>query len=200
MTTLPGFTSPAGFGAAAAPSPPAGYKIPGLPIEPQAHSNWCWAAVARAIAKVRRNLDTDQCDIVSGRQGRNSCPPAPPIDEMDVISDVLPAMFGIEADYHGRDFLDQPLAAYQQIRQSILGDRPVAISINWSGGWSAHYVCAYGVNTVNGTPGLWIYDPSRAWISVGNKRFVTLAGMDNYAEDPDAQGQYGRWIEATIPR
>jgi hypothetical protein len=175
------------------------YRIEGLPFEAQYLDNWCWAAVARAIAKVSTGQSRRQCEIVTQRRNEDNCAPGSARDGIDDLTEVLYRVLGIDVDFHNRELLDRPDDAFPLIESAIRSDRPVALNIRWADG-AYHYVCAYGVRSDEGGRGFWIYDPSRSWQGSGNSRFAALADMEEYAEAPPPHtGRQGRWMEAFWP-
>lgn len=104
-------------------------QVKGLRMETQAHTYWCWAAVASSIArKYDPQSSWSQCRVAtsfyaSKGKVRPCCTEGGRCDEPQILSEVF-AITGNLAQRLGK-------VAFETVVSEIDADRPVAVRIGW---------------------------------------------------------------------
>ena len=128
-------------------------------MEPQGHSNWCWAAVAASVAKYYdRGTDREQCEIANLELEREDCCNPSSANQVDLN---IPNVFASPLNRVG---CFARLARFQQampseVREELEAGRPVCVRTVWPDG-GAHFVAIVGCwSDGEGTPMLAVDDP-----------------------------------------
>src|SRR5690242_9143143 len=125
-------------------------KVLEVPLEVQACTEWCWAAVALAIARFYQDptAPQEQCQLVTGvlGLGRDCCESCDcSLGSSDPCNQ--PQNLGFVLGQHGRDGDDGlPGMSFESIKHEIEGCRPIALSISWEEaavGNHALIICGY---------------------------------------------------------
>jgi hypothetical protein len=142
-------------------------------MEPQCHSNWCWAAVAASVAKYYdRGTYREQCEIANLELERDDCCDfACGADQVDFnVTNVF-------ASPLNRVRCFAKLARFQQatpseVRQELDAERPVCARTVWPDG-GAHFVAIVGCwSDGDGTAMLAVDDPFWGRSEYSYDRFV----------------------------
>jgi Papain-like cysteine protease AvrRpt2 len=133
-------------------------------MQPQARTNWCWAATAVSVQRYYRPNDrSTQCWLVCVTLNRNDCcnnPPARP-DPCNV-----PGALDVALNFFGRLALMvlRP-ATLPELAQEVAGLRPLCLRVAWWRG-GAHFMACTGYLPTNVGLFLLIHDPwyGTSWV------------------------------------
>lgn len=193
--TLPAFMRPRAvartFARSRSPGgggPPPGKPLPGFPLVQQDLDNWCWAAVASGVDKVR-GRQRSQCQIAAGYAGVTQdpvvaailgagpcCPPTSSVDTIGYLNEVLDYLGLTRVPYSAVAGGGTTVAA---ARADLGNDRPVPIRIRWSARDDGHFIALVGSDSRGGVFTFLVYDPAENHADVGHLLYRTeqeLAG------------------------
>jgi len=113
-------------------------------MQPQCHSNWCWAAVASSVSVHNNNNSTfTQCAIANLELRRHDC--CEFLCGIDNLDFNIPHTLGAPLNRVG--CLDRLTRNHQatriEVQQEINAGRPVCVRTLWSGG-GAHFLAIVG--------------------------------------------------------
>ncbi|MFN5298973.1 MAG: papain-like cysteine protease family protein [Planctomycetaceae bacterium] len=148
---------------------PAGPVLLGFRMQPQVHSNWCWAATGASTDRFYRTTSTrTQCSVANLEMGSTNCCQSPaPCNQQRSLSSVLTKLGCLAPN----GFVTGRLT-FAQLRTYLTARRPVAVRIQWSGG-GGHFVVLDGVETSGNVQFVTVRDPASGTTRVAYSTFCT---------------------------
>lgn len=156
---------PVGSDPAQLADPPANKSL-AFAIQPQAQTQWCWAAVSSSVADYyapHTPPDPSQCALASWAFSPNDCCASGGSSACN--QPYLQSLALQHVGHRNRSF-SGPMT-FSAIQAEIVAERPIAVSIAWNvaGG---HAVTITGYATLSGVPSVLVRDPgdggSASWI------------------------------------
>ncbi|WP_226468939.1 papain-like cysteine protease family protein [Luteimonas panaciterrae] len=148
-----------------------------FPMQAQAQTQWCWAAVSSSVADFYRpsgtepNPDFTQCRLA----GWAFAPPGKP-DECckdggsSTCNKPYKTRLGLQHVQHLHETLEHRLS-FEKIQEEIVGGRPIGVSIGWTSG-GGHAVAITGYSTIDNVQYIRVQDPGGA-----TKKLVRLTSF-----------------------
>jgi len=148
-----------------------------LPIvlEPQALSNWCWAAVTSSVENFYQEAyAASQCEVATRCLPWPCCPPGP-----DTGTNPLNVTYNLQTALNQN--ANPPAIggqiSYSDLQAEISLGRPICFVVHWDAG-GAHVLLAVGWS---GSGDVWIDDPAAPGLrAIPWERFCQLYGDDGY--------------------
>ncbi|MFM7160299.1 MAG: papain-like cysteine protease family protein [Planctomycetaceae bacterium] len=148
---------------------PNGPVLLGFRMQPQVHSNWCWAATGVSTDRYYRPASAlTQCSVANLVTGSTSCCQSPgPCNQQRSLNLVLARLNCLAPN----GFITGRLT-FAQLRTRLVAGRPVAVRIEWSGG-GGHFVVLDGVEVAGGVQYVTVRDPASGTTRVAYSTFCT---------------------------
>lgn len=122
-------------------------------------NNWCWAAVALAVAKAYQDNGPDwkdQCTI-AGRVKKTTCCPLGTVGACDEPADLDLALKG---HHDPTPIAPQNNRQFSFVKDQINDGVPLAVRVAFPNAKAGHFLVISGYSEVGGIPHLWIFDPA----------------------------------------
>jgi hypothetical protein len=180
-------------GTAARPIEPTRLSIP---LRKQQASEWCWAAVAQAMASYfDPAIRVEQCQIV-GRGFKRACcgdgtARNPECNRQGYLHHALDSMglLASPSEQGKHPWIEGP-APFAVVRREVDAGRPVCVLIKWKSGGGGHFIVIEGYSvSERGTASVWVRNPLSPRSSSRHPYDVIASDLD----DGGYQDGQGRW-------